>query len=142
MFQLVIPIHTLGIAIPLMAVAMGAQVIEKHFTLNKKLSGPDHVASLEPNELNEMVKGIREIELAFGDGNKIPAKSEYSTAAVARKSIVYNKNLLEGAVIDANDLSVKRPGTGIEPCRLDEIIGRRLKYNVKEDTLVSYDDFI
>lgn len=80
--------------------------------------------------------------MAFEDGNKIPVKSEYSTAAVAHKSIVYNKNLLEGAVIDANDLSVKRPGTGIEPCRLDEIIGRRLKHNVKEDTLVSYDDFI
>lgn len=134
--------HTLGIAIPLMAVAMGAQVIEKHFTLNKKLSGPDHVASLEPNELKEMVKGIREIELAFGDGNKIPVKSEYSTAAVARKSIVYTKNLLKGAIIDANDLSVKRPGTGIEPCKLDEIIGRRLKHDVKEDTLVSYYDFI
>ena len=89
-----------------------------------------------------MVNRIWEIELAFEDGNKIPVKSEYSIAAVACKSIVYNKNLLEGAVIDANDLLVKRLGTGIELCRLDEIIGRRLKHNVKEYTLVSYDDFI
>lgn len=120
--------HTLGIEVPIAAVALGAKIIEKHFTINRKLPGPDHIASLEPNELTEMVKAIRNIELAMsGDGIKIPSKSELKNIDIARKSIHLNKNLPEGHLITEDDLISLRPGDGISPMEWNNVINRRLK---------------
>lgn len=133
--------HTEGIEIPLMAVSMGAQVIEKHFTLDRSMPGPDHKASLEPDELRCMVEGIRKIEKAFGNGEKKPVKAEVSTKKVARKSVVLSRDVPAGIPLQADDLAVKRPGTGIAPASLDQLIGRKLKVDKPEGTLLSYDDF-
>lgn len=119
--------HTLGIEVPIAAVALGAVVIEKHFTLDRNLPGPDHRASLEPEELVEMVKGIRNIEQAIsGDGIKSPSKSEYKNKEVARKSIHSNKPLRAGHVLSENDLIPLRPGTGLSPMQWKSIVGKKL----------------
>jgi sialic acid synthase SpsE len=131
----------LGIEIPVVAAAMGAAVIEKHFTLDRTLPGPDHAASLEPNELKAMVSAIRDIEKALGDGVKKPTSQEIEISKVARKSLVYGNNLIDGSIIKKDDLQVKRPGTGISPFLYDEMIGRRLTKNVRADQLVNMDDF-
>lgn len=107
--------HTLGIEVPIAAVAMGATVIEKHFTLDKNMEGPDHKASLNPFELKEMIKAIRNIEVAVGDGLKIPSKSELKNKSIARKSIVASVNIAKGTIFTENNLTVKRPGNGISP---------------------------
>ena len=133
--------HTLGIEIPIAAVAMGATVIEKHFTLDRTLSGPDHASSLEPDELKAMVSAIRDIEKALGDGVKKPTSREVEISKLARKSLVYGNNLVDGSIIKRDDLHVKRPGTGINPFLYDEMIGRRLIKNVSADQLVKMDDF-
>ena len=133
--------HTLGILVPVMAVAMGAQVLEKHFTLNKNLPGPDHKASLEPEELKEMIKTIREVEKALGDGIKKPTKSEEKIKKVVRKSIVAKVDIPKGTKITRDMLDIKRPGTGIEPKYLKRIIGRESKKNIKKDTLIKLSDF-
>jgi N,N'-diacetyllegionaminate synthase len=117
--------HTLGIEVPIAAVAMGATVIEKHFTLDREMEGPDHAASLEPNELKVMVTGIRNIEKALGDGIKKPSKSEEKNIPIARKSIVASKSIKEGEVFSEANLAVKRPGSGISPMRWDEIINQK-----------------
>lgn len=132
--------HTLGIEVPIMAVAMGAQVIEKHITLSKEMQGPDHAASLDINELTQMVKGIRNIEKAFGNGQKTACKSELDTRLVARKSIVVTKDLLEGHVLTKEDLELKRPGDGIPPKYLEMIPGKKLMKNVKADTTLHFED--
>lgn len=132
--------HTLGIEISLAAVAMGAKVIEKHFTLDKEMSGPDHKASLEPNELRAMVQGIRKIEKAFGDGIKKPAESEADTRKVSRKSIVAKMNIVKGEVIKADHLIIKRPGTGIKPKYFDSVVGRKARQDIETDTLLSWED--
>ncbi|MFW0737297.1 N-acetylneuraminate synthase [Flavobacterium sp. T12S277] len=125
--------HTLGIEVPVAAVALGAQIIEKHFTLDKTLPGPDHVASLEPDELKEMVKAIRNIELATsGDGEKVPSESETKNIAIARKSIHLNKNLRKGHVITDDDLIPLRPGDGISPMEWENVIGKKLMEDKKE----------
>ena len=116
--------HTLGIEVPIAAVAMGATVIEKHFTLDRTLPGPDHRASLEPDELKAMVRAIREIEKALGDGIKRPSLSESKNRPIARKSLVSATFIRAGEPFTSTNLAVKRPGTGISPMRFDEVIGR------------------
>lgn len=119
--------HTLGIEVPIAAVAMGAVIIEKHFTLDRTLPGPDHVASLEPDELTQMVKAIRNIELALsGNGIKEPSESELKNIAIARKSIHLNNHLPKGHIITDNDIIALRPGDGISPMEWNNIVGRKL----------------
>ncbi|MDF2476008.1 MAG: N-acetylneuraminate synthase [Sphingobacterium sp.] len=129
--------HTLGIEIPIAAVALGATVIEKHFTLDKSMPGPDHAASLEPVELVNMVTAIRNIEHAMtGNGVKAPSESELKNIAVARKSIVAARSIKKGELLSEDNLTVKRPGTGISPMRWDEIIGKIAIRNFDEDDLI------
>ena len=128
--------HTLGIEVPIAAVAMGAKIIEKHFTLDKKLPGPDHKASLEPGELKKMVKAIRNIEMALGDGIKKPNKSEIEIMKVVRKSIVASKSIKKGEIFTKTNITVKRPGIGISPMRWDEVIGERANRDFKDDELI------
>jgi len=129
--------HTQGIEVPIAAAALGATVIEKHFTLDRNLPGPDHKASLEPDELKAMVKAIRNIELAISrTGIKKPSKSEYKNIVVARKSIVAAKHIQNGELFTKDNLTVKRPGNGISPMRWDEVIGKKAKRNFQEDELI------
>lgn len=128
--------HTLGIEVPIAAVALGATIIEKHFTLDKNMEGPDHKASLEPRELKEMVGKIRNIEKALGDGIKKLSKSETKNINIARKSIVAGKDILKGEIFTESSLDIKRPGDGISPMRWDEIIGRMAIKDFKEDELI------
>lgn len=128
--------HTLGIEIPIAAVAMGAKVIEKHFTLDRSLDGPDHLASLEPEELKKMVKAIRNIDLAMGNGLKKPSPSEIKNLLVARKSIVASKNISKGEIFSEKNLAIKRPGNGISPMDWDKIIGKKSKRDFKFDELI------
>jgi N,N'-diacetyllegionaminate synthase len=114
--------HTLGIEVPIAAVAMGASIIEKHFTIDKNMEGPDHRASLEPDELKAMVRSIRNIEKALGSGIKKPSPSELKNKPIARKSIVAVRDIKEGEEFTEENLTVKRPGTGISPMRWDEVI--------------------
>ena len=129
--------HTLGVEVPIAAVAMGAKVIEKHFTLSRKLVGPDHSASLEPSELKAMIISIRNIEKALiGDGFKEPSKSELKNISIARKSIVAKKKILKGEIFNENNLTIKRPGNGISPMLWDKIIGLKSKKNYQIDDLI------
>ena len=128
--------HTLGIEVPIAAVAMGAKVIEKHFTLDRTLPGPDHKASLEPDELKAMVKAIRNIEVALGYGIKRPSKSEAKNKVVARKSIVAKRDIKKGEKFTEENITVKRPGNGISPMRWDEIIGKVANRDYKEDEII------
>lgn len=132
--------HTLGIEVPIAAVSLGAQVIEKHFTLDRNLPGPDHRASLEPSELKAMVTAIRNIEKAIsGSGLKEPSLSESKNKPIARKSIIASKNIEEGEMFTEENLSIKRPGTGINPMRWDEILGQKAIKDFKEDDLIELD---
>lgn len=128
--------HTLGIEVPIAAVAMGASCIEKHFTLDKNMEGPDHRASLEPNELIAMVKAIRNIEQALGSNIKQPSPSERPNIGIARKSIVAIEDIKAGAKFSENNIGIKRPGTGISPMRWDEIIGSTAQKDYKKDELL------
>ena len=128
--------HTLGIEVPIAAVAMGASVIEKHFTLDKNMPGPDHKASLEPEELKAMVSAIRNIEVALGSSIKKPSKSELPNKEVARKSIVAKKDIKKGEKFTKENLTIKRPGNGISPMRWDELIGKVAQRDYKEDELI------
>lgn len=128
--------HTIGIEVPIASVAMGATVIEKHFTLNRNLPGPDHRASLEPSELSAMISGIRNIEKALGTGIKKPSPSELKNKPVARKSIVAASTIKKGETFTEKNITVKRPGTGISPKRWDEIIGRKAAKNYRRDDLI------
>ena len=129
--------HTLGIEVPIAAVVLGATVIEKHFTLDRTMEGPDHAASLEPDELKQMVASIRNIEEAMGDGLKMPSKSERDNIRVVRKSIVASKNIKAGEKFTEENLAVKRPGTGISPLKWDEILGLESKKDFQADELIS-----
>lgn len=130
--------HTLGIEVPIAAVALGAKVIEKHFTLDKTMEGPDHKASLEPEELKAMVSGIRNIEKSIkGDGLKKPSESETKNIAIARKSIVAKKDIAEGELFSEENITVKRPGNGISPMKWDEVIGKTATKNFNEDELIT-----
>ncbi len=128
--------HTPGIEIPVAAVAMGAKVIEKHFTLDRNMDGPDHKASLEPDELGAMVKAIRNVELAIGNGIKEPSESEIKNMAIARKSIIAARNIKAGEVFTENNLTTKRPGNGISPMRWNEVLGTKAIRDFEEDELI------
>ena len=128
--------HTRGIEVPIAAVALGATVIEKHFTLDRNMSGPDHKASLEPDELKAMVSAIRNIEKALGSSEKKVTDSERKNIAVARKSIVAARNISKGEILTEENLTVKRPGTGISPMRWEEVLGTTAVRDFQEDELV------
>ena len=128
--------HTLGIEVPIAAVALGATVSEKHFTLDKTMEGPDHKASLEPHELKQMICSIRNIEKAMGDGIKKPSLSEKKNINIARKSLVASKEIKKGEIFSENNLTVKRPGNGISPMRWDEFIGKVATKDYNADDLI------
>jgi N,N'-diacetyllegionaminate synthase len=128
--------HTQGIEVPIAAVAMGACVIEKHFTLDRTMEGPDHKASLEPDELRAMAQAIRHIENALGDGVKMPSMSELKNIPIARKSILASRSIQAGETFSDNNLIIKRPGNGISPMRWDEIIGQKATRNFSADELI------
>ena len=128
--------HTSGIEVAIAAVALGASVIEKHFTLDRNLPGPDHKASLEPKELKAMVAAIRNIEVALGDGLKRITPSETKNKPIVRKSLVAMQDIIKGEVFTEKNLTTKRPGTGIPPMRWDEVIGRKAHRNFSEDELI------
>lgn len=131
--------HTQGTEVSIAAVALGATVIEKHFTLDRNLPGPDHKASLEPHELKVMIQAIRNIELAIsGDGIKLPSQSEQKNIIVARKSIVAAKSIRKGELLTAENLTVKRPGNGISPMLWDETIGRTASMDFDTDDLIQF----
>lgn len=131
--------HTLGIEIPIAAAALGAVVIEKHFTLNKTMEGPDHCASLEPDELKQMVSAIRHVEAGLGDGRKKRTLSEEKNCAAARKSIVAKKYILQGERFTEENITVKRPGNGISPMKWYDILGKRASVDYAEDELINED---
>ena len=128
--------HTKGIEVPIAAVAMGAEVIEKHFTLDRNMPGPDHQASLEPDELKAMVSSIRNIEQAMGDGIKKPSESEIPNIIVARKSIIAARNIKKGELFTKDNITTKRPGNGISPMKWQEVLGTRAKRDFMEDELI------
>lgn len=130
--------HTLGIEVPIAAVALGASIVEKHFTLDKTMNGPDHSASLEPDELKAMVSAIRNLEKALsGSGMKEVSPSEQKNMAIARKSIVATKEIHKGELFTEDNIGVKRPGTGISPMQWDEVIGKVSQQDFAEDELIT-----
>ena len=131
--------HTLGIEVSIGAVVLGASIIEKHFTIDKDLLGPDHKASLEPDELKTLVNGIRNIEKALGNGIKKPVQREFEVKNVARKSIVAAVDIPADTEITADMLAMKRPGTGIEPKYMDLIVGKTAKRKIQKNQLISWD---
>ena len=128
--------HTIGIEVDIAAVAMGASCIEKHFTLDKMMEGPDHKASLEPNELKKMVLAIRNIEVALGDSEKKASRSETQNIPAVRKSIVASRDISKGEIFSENNLTTKRPGNGISPMKWDEIIGTNASKDYVKDELI------
>jgi N,N'-diacetyllegionaminate synthase len=131
--------HSPGIEISLAAAALGAEVIEKHFTLDKNMPGPDHKASLEPEELKSMITYIRNIEQSLGDGVKRPAECEIKNIHIARKSLVALKNIAEGEVISRNSIDIKRPGDGILPKYLEQVIGKKARISIAADETITWD---
>lgn len=131
--------HTVGTEVALAAVALGACVIEKHFTLSQELPGPDHRASLEPQDLMQLVKGIRSVESALGDGIKRPAEEELNTAAVARRSLVAAKFIPAGAVLTLDLLDILRPGTGLPPAMRSQVVGRQARHDIEAGTILRLD---
>jgi len=132
--------HTLGTIVPIAAVTMGARVIEKHFTIDKGLTGPDHRASLEPNQLKEMIIQIRDIEKSLGSNEKKPNRSEKEIMKYVRKSIVAKIDIKRGEIIKKDMISIKRPGTGLSPKDFDFVIGKKAKKSIKKDGLIYKDD--
>ena len=132
--------HSLGIHMAAAAVALGAKVVEKHFTLDRSLPGPDHPFAVEPGELKEMVRHIREVEAALGDGLKLgPAPEEQEMHQKARRSLVASRAIPRGAVIDRSMITIKRPGYGIRPKLIDLLVGRVAKVDIEEDTVLTWD---
>lgn len=129
--------HTIGIEVPIAAVAMGATIIEKHFTLDKNMPGPDQSVSLEPEELKAMVCAIRNIECSIGNGIKRASPSELKNISIARRSLVAAKDILKGEMFSIDNVTAKRPGTGISPMRLYKILGKRAKKDFQEDELIT-----
>jgi sialic acid synthase SpsE len=128
--------HTTGIGASPWAVALGACVIEKHFTLDRNLPGPDHRVSLEPDTFSHLIKTIRDLEAALGDGIKCPTNSELPNKPKMQKSLVAARHIAKGQIIEENDLTCKRPGEGLPPIWFDRIIGRRAKIDVAKDSLL------
>jgi len=129
--------HSLGIEVPVAAAALGAEIIEKHLTLERNMQGPDHKASLEPQEFRLMVQSIRNIERAMGDGKKMPSSSEKKNIPIARKSIVADTDIKKGELLTEDNLTVKRPGTGISPMDWDKVIGTKAIKDYSNDELIS-----
>ncbi|HUQ68228.1 MAG TPA: N-acetylneuraminate synthase [Planctomycetaceae bacterium] len=129
--------HTLGIEVSLASVALGACVVEKHFTLDRNMPGPDHLASAEPDEIRQLVQGIRKVEAALGTGRKVAAASEASTAAVARRSIVAARPIIAGSTITRDDLMARRPGTGLSPAMMGQIVGLTAREDIPAGELIS-----
>jgi len=125
--------HTSGISVPIAAAALGASVIEKHFTLDKNMIGPDHRASLEPKELINMIQGIRDIEQSMGNGIKTPSYSEIKNIKIARKSIVAKTNIKSGDYFTEENLTAKRPGDGVSPMLTPKLIGLKASQNFEKD---------
>lgn len=128
--------HTIGTTVPIMAAALGAVVIEKHFTLDRNMPGPDHAASLEPRQLTEMVTAIRNVETILGSYAKKPTQSERQMMKLVRKSIVANKHIKKGTILRRNMLDVKRPGNGLPPKQLQQLLGKKTKKSIKKDQLL------
>ena len=127
---------TKGIEVPIAAVAMGATIIEKHFTLDRNMEGPDHKASLEPSELKAMVQAIRNIEKAIGTGKKKPSVSEVKNIVIARKSIVANQPIKKGEIFTEQNITTKRPGTGISPMKWRQVLGQKATRDFTKDELI------
>ena len=134
--------HSIGCEIPVMAVARGAQIIEKHVTLDRTMEGPDHAASLELSDLPTLVRMVRNVEDAFGDSEKKVRDSEQEVRDIARKSIRAAHAMEAGHVLSAEDMTIKRPGTGIAPKRLPELIGKKLARDIDVDEIIKEDDLI
>lgn len=132
--------HTLGIEVSIAAVALGAKVVEKHFTLDRDMAGPDHKASLEPDELKKMVKAIRNVEKSIGNGVKRPAKNEEDTRKIARRSLIAARDIKEGNIVSTDDIAIKRPGIGIPPEFKEVIVGMKAKRDVKVDSIIMWED--
>ena len=128
--------HTRGIEVPIAAAALGATVLEKHFTLDRNMEGPDHKASLEPDELREMVRAVRNIEMALGTGEKEPTEAELKNRLVARKSIIAARDIKKGELLTEDNLTTKRPGNGISPMKWNEVIGTGAIRDFGEDELI------
>tara|TARA_B100000242_G_scaffold224827_1_gene165356 strand:- start:283 stop:1293 length:1011 start_codon:yes stop_codon:yes gene_type:complete len=128
--------HTIGISIPIAAVSLGAKIIEKHLTLDRSMPGPDHLASIEPDEFAAMVTAIRQVEDAMGDGVKRVTESEKKNLMVARKSLVASRKIKRGDLFSADNITAKRPATGISPMLLDDVIGRKAQRDFDEDDLI------
>ncbi|MFW6040847.1 MAG: N-acetylneuraminate synthase [Thermoplasmatota archaeon] len=131
--------HTLGISAPIAAVSLGAKVIEKHFTLDKSMKGPDHKASLESDEFKHMIEEIRQLEKGLGDGVKRPTEDEEEIKKVARKSIVAKEDISKDSVLEKHQLDIKRPGIGIKPKHFKKLIGKKARYDIKKDELITWD---
>ena len=132
--------HTLGIEIALAAVTLGASIIEKHFTLDKNLPGPDHKASLEPDELSALITGIRTIEQSLGNGEKQPVPSEENTRSIARRSVVAAIDIPIGSIVKSDMVKLLRPGTGIPPSQMEQVLGRKTRSPLSVGQLVSWSD--
>ena len=132
--------HTLGLQVSIMAAVSGACIIEKHFTLSKKMAGPDHRASLDPKELGDLVKAMKLVPMILGQAEKQPTASELRTARVARKSLVAIKDIHRGAKFTTKNLGIKRPGTGLAPQHYEALLGRESKRNIPADTLINRHD--
>lgn len=132
--------HTMGVEVPVAAVAMGAQIIEKHFTLNRSMEGPDHKASLGPDELQTMVNMIRNVEKAIGDGVKRPSQREEETRVLIRRSLVAARDMKKGEIIDKQSIAIKRPGYGIAPEFMEQVVNRAAKKDLKKDSILTWDD--
>lgn len=131
--------HTEGVTMPIAAAAMGACIIEKHFTLDRTLTGPDHRASLEPQELAAMAKAVRDVELARGNGMKSPTKEEEAIKRVARRSIIAKRDICIGDVLTEEDLAIKRPGTGVEPRYFDSVVRKKARVTIQKDQVIQWD---
>lgn len=131
--------HTIGVAIPLAAVALGANLLEKHFTLDHNLPGPDHGMSMEPDELKDLVQKVRSVESALGDGVKKPQQTEISTLKVARRSLVTTRKMNIGDILNENNVTLKRPGTGIDPRLWEYVKGRQTKVEISPDIPITWD---
>jgi N,N'-diacetyllegionaminate synthase len=132
--------HTQGTEIAIAAVALGARIVEKHFTLSRDMPGPDHQASLEPQELSAMVRAIRNVEKSLGDGLKVPAACEMKNMAVVRKSVVAQRNIMSGEPISRDNVAIKRPGYGIQPRDIENVLGLRATTDIRADSVVTWDD--
>jgi N,N'-diacetyllegionaminate synthase len=134
--------HTLSTEISIAAVALGATIIEKHFTLNKNFEGPDHKASLEPEELKQFIKSIRNVEVALGNGIKKPAKCESKNIPIVRQSVVARKKIAKGDIFCKNNLTIKRPGTGIQPKYIETLFGRKSLMDILADEVITWDKIL